>query len=286
MKSNWRWMVAAIGLAYGCRETPPPVQPAAVVKPTGTNHVGLTMGITNHPTPENIRPLVQATSAATTQPATSARSAPGTMAHAVPAKVRRPGDGDQPQFKPTDARPAAPTGIVQSSAPTATPRTANHEIPLTIRDADPTIAPDRSVAISPEVPASPPLRPASPGRSAHVLDLLDAKGHSTQQPSAIALPAVLDGHAPATRPNDTLQVNLPGGPAALSDDPAATVVSLPASANDQRQREQAVERLRRAEADRQAAEKLNDSLLRVLLGSPPPPPPAPATRPTIQLFAP
>jgi len=294
MKSNWRWMVVAIGLACGCHQTPPPAVPEAmkadggaalrggnggtpgiVRKPGGS---AAPQGATTRARPADPTGMGKAT-APTTRTAKAVGTASRTTNRVTPGMVRKPGDGDQPQVKPTDARPADPTPIVRSIPPDA-----NREIPLTIGGAAPAIARDDPASIAPAVPATSPHRPALPSRSAHVLDLLDAKGQATPPSSGIGLPEVADGHAPATRPSGTLQVDLSAGHTALSEDPAATMVPLPANANDQRQREQATERQHRAEADRQAAANLNDSLMGVLLGSPPPPPPAPATRPTIQLF--
>jgi len=312
MKINWQWIVPAIVLVCGCRETPPPVMPATQPVMLGAGGGGHGVGAAQH-----------------------------TGDHATTVTARRPGDDASRQNQPTSARPADPTQIVAQSARSTPPTTramppkpqtpisasaspgvaSNASTPSASQGASrsPHVPPTASQISLPDsaLPAKPqptmPIsllagnatasastppgsslhlngsapsihRPAPPPQSVSVLDLLDAKGHATQQSVAVALPALSSGNSPTTRPASTLQVALPGEQTTLVDDPAATVVPLPANANEAHQREQAAERQQRAEADRQAAQTLNDSLMRVLLASPPKPSPGPATRPTIQLF--
>lgn len=142
-------------------------------------------------------------------------------------------------------------------------------------------SPKSPISVSP-LPA-PDRGPAIPLRSVEVLDLLDVGGRASSQTAAVKLPTVSAAIAPTTRPAGFFQLNLPAGQSGLSNDPASTVVCLPANTDEKRRREQAAWRQQRADADRQAAQTMNDSLLRVLLAEPPKPPAA-ATRPTIQLF--
>lgn len=284
MKSTWRWIVPVVMLACGCRETvTPPSTPAA--SPVTLEPVGPGMGNTKHQRPGMVRSpgddvsrqneptrarptdpmptpaMARSNMAPTTQPATRAID----CRHAV--TVRRPGGDGSRQSEPTRARPTDPT-----AAPTAssTPKPIEH---------------NPAVSISPDVPVATASVPNLPSRSGHVLDWLDGSGHPTQPASVVALPAVPGVNVPTSRPTGTFQVDFPAGQPLIADNPP-TAVPLPANADEERQRRLATARQQRAEADRQAAQTLNDSLLRVLLAPPPVPPPAPATRPTLQLFAP